>query len=296
MSNTIFRKNSLDQISSPEHLSEYVKITGTGVWSLLVGSIILLCAIGLWAVFGDIPNTINANGVIFPQNGVIATIPVTGGRINDIRVKVGDYVEAGQIIAVIDQEELVDAILAYQNSDEIDEATLQSLYSNYERQAILYAPVSGTVIYARNTNETVSDTEPVARIVKQSQYADNQQVVCYVPSATAKRLKEGMAVQVSPDFASREEYGYIYGHITSIGAYPVTKSGILASLGSEQYAEDLWSGTNAVEVRMTLAVDADAQNKLKWSNPKGASLSLGIGTYTNIQIVLKHYHPYELIF
>jgi multidrug resistance efflux pump len=213
-----------------------------------------------------------------------------------MRVKVGDYVEAGQIIAIIDQEERVDALAAYQETEGADAAALESLYSDYERHAILYAPVSGTVIFARTTNESVSDTEAVARIVKQSQYADNQQVVCYVPAATAKRLKEGMTVQVSPDFASREEYGYIYGHITSIGTYPVTKSEILSSLGSEQYAEDLWSGTNAVEVRMTLAVDADAQNKLKWSNPKGASLSLGIGTYTNIQIVLKHYHPYELIF
>jgi hypothetical protein len=296
MGKDLFRKSSLEQVSSPENLSAYIKITGPGVWGIVLGSLVLLAAVGIWLFTGNIPNTITANGIIFPESGVISAIPVSGGRINDMRVSVGDYVEEGQIIAVISQEEMVLQILDYRSQEDMTESGLENLLNAYERKAIIYAPVSGTVLYARQTNETVTNTEPVARIVKQEKYADNQQVVSYIPSDLAKRLSEGMSVQVSPSYAPREEYGFMYGNITYIGEYPVIEDDVIKTLGNAQYANDLLTSSNLVEVRMTLAVDGTTKNKMKWSNPKGETLSLGIGTYTDMQIVISNFKPYELIF
>lgn len=296
MENGIFRKSSLERVSSPERLNEYVKITSPGIWCVLLGCLALLIAVGFWGFYGNIPDSVKVQGMIFPQNGVTSVIPAEGGRISDIRVKVGDYVEAGQIIAVIPQEELIREISELKGNGQRDENRASALINEYESRSIIISPVSGIVLAAKSANETVSSTEPIARIVKQEKYADDKQIICYIPTSTAKKLQEGMEVQVSPDFAPREEYGYMLGNITGIGTYPVAEADVLSAVGSQQYAEGLLPPVNSVEVRITLTVDPDSENNMKWSNQKGESLPLAIGTKCNLVIVVKNYRPYELIF
>lgn len=296
METNLFRKSSLERISSPERLNEYIKITNPGVWSVLLGCLALLIAVGFWGFYGSIPDSVKAAGVMFPQNGVASVIPTAGGRISDMRVKVGDFVEAGQILAVIPQDDILKQITELKSNAQPDEKQIATLTNEYENRSIIVSPVSGIVLSAKSANETVSSTEAVASIVKQEKYADDKQIICYIPTLTAKKLKEGMEVQVSPDFAPREEYGYMVGHITSIGTYPVSEVDVLSAVGSQQYAEGLLPPGNSVEVRVTLTVDPGSQDKIKWSNKKGESIPLSIGTNCNMLIVVKNYKPYELVF
>jgi len=296
MQSNLFRKSSLESIHSPEELNEYIRITSPSVWVVMIGCLILIVAVLVWAFYGSIPNTVKARGIVFPENGVTEIIPVMGGRISDMRVKVGDYVEAGQILAVIPQEEIIKQIKEFKAGDITDEQQYSRLIHEYERQSIIVSPISGIVLYTKNTNETVSSSEAVVKIVKQEKYSDNKQIVSYIPSGVAKKLKEGMEVQVSPDFAPREEYGYMYGHITSIGMYPVSQEDVLRVLGDMQYVEGLDLEPNCVEVRITLTVDPNSKSKIKWSNKKGKSLPISIGTYTNMLVLVRKYNLYELIF
>ncbi|MBP7176310.1 MAG: biotin/lipoyl-binding protein [Thermoclostridium sp.] len=296
MENGIFRKSSLDYISSPERLNEYIRITRPGLWTVLAGCLAILIAAGFWGFYGHIPDTVRATGMIFPQNGVASVIPTSGGRISDIRVKVGDFVEAGQIIAIIPQDDITEKINEMQTAGGADEAQTKALIAEYERKSIIISPVSGIVLSAKSINETVSSAEAIAGIVKQEKYADDRQVVTYIPASTAKKLKEGMEVQVSPDYAPREEYGYMLGHITSIGLYPVSQADVLSAVGNPQYAKGLLPEGNHVEVRITLTVDPNSRNKIKWSGRKGENLALTIGTNCNIQIIVNNYKPYELLF
>lgn len=292
----IFRKSALDRISSPERLNEYIKITHPGIWAVLLGCLVLMMAAGVWGFFGSIPDSVKTVGVIFPQSGTTAVVPAVGGRISDMRVRVGDFVEAGQIIAVIPQEEIISQLNALRETPWPDPKRLAALTSDYESRSLIVSPVSGIVLSAKASNETVSATEPIVSIVKQERYADDRQIICFVPTAMAKKLKEGMEVQVSPDFAPREEYGYMVGHVTELGTYPVSAADVVSAVGSQQYAEGLLPRESSVEVRVTLTVDPAAKNKTKWSNRKGESIALTIGTRCNLLIVVNHYRPYELVF
>ncbi|MGB4213947.1 MAG: HlyD family efflux transporter periplasmic adaptor subunit [Dethiobacteria bacterium] len=296
MQTGLFRKSSLERIATPERLNEYIKITHPGIWSVLLACLALLAAVTFWAFHGSIPDTVKTKGIIFPQHGVASVIPPAGGRINNMRVRAGDFVQAGQIIAVIPQEELIRQINELKNSPDPDEAQIEALRGEYERLSLIVAPVSGIVVSARTANETISPNEPVATIVKIEKYADDKQVIGYVPVSTARKLREGMEVQVSPDFAPREEYGFMYGYITSIGTYPVSEKDVLTAVGSMQYAHELMPPENSVEVRVTLTIDPDSQNKIKWSSKKGERIDLSIGTYCNMLIVTRKYRPLELIF
>lgn len=63
MKESIFRKKSLDRISSPEQLTDYIKVTNPGVWLLLGGIAVLLAGICVWGVFGRLDTVVKTVAV-----------------------------------------------------------------------------------------------------------------------------------------------------------------------------------------------------------------------------------------
>ena len=62
MSN-LFRKKSLERISSPEQLNEYIRISTPSVWLLLAAIAALLVGVCVWGVFGHMDTTLTAVAV-----------------------------------------------------------------------------------------------------------------------------------------------------------------------------------------------------------------------------------------
>ena len=56
---SIFRKQSLDRVSSPEELDQYLMVTGPGVWITLIAIIVLLIGVLSWMVLGRLDTTID---------------------------------------------------------------------------------------------------------------------------------------------------------------------------------------------------------------------------------------------
>lgn len=54
MAGQIFREKSLDRISSPEELNQYVKVASPSIWFTLAAVIVFLAGICLWGVVGEI--------------------------------------------------------------------------------------------------------------------------------------------------------------------------------------------------------------------------------------------------
>ena len=68
MENSIFRKKSLERMSSPEQLNDYIKVTNPSVWILLGSIIVLLLGVVIWAVFGQLATTVSA--VVLVEDGI----------------------------------------------------------------------------------------------------------------------------------------------------------------------------------------------------------------------------------
>ena len=51
---SIFRQKSVERVSSPEQLDDYLKVTSPSVWLVLVGIIILLVGTIAWGAFGKL--------------------------------------------------------------------------------------------------------------------------------------------------------------------------------------------------------------------------------------------------
>ena len=51
---SLFRKKSLERVTAPEQLNDYIKVTTPSVWVILAAMLILMAGILIWAVFGKI--------------------------------------------------------------------------------------------------------------------------------------------------------------------------------------------------------------------------------------------------
>lgn len=110
MSNAIFRKVALDRLSSPEQLDQLITVTRPRGWIALLGLICILLTGIVWGFVGGIPLKVNGTGMITASEGVTNVIHPVSGRITDVKVKQGDYVRKGDVIARIEQGSLVDTI------------------------------------------------------------------------------------------------------------------------------------------------------------------------------------------
>lgn len=63
MNNQVFRKKSMERVSSPEQLNDYVRVSNPGVWMILIAVIILLIGICIWGIFGHLDTRLEAVGI-----------------------------------------------------------------------------------------------------------------------------------------------------------------------------------------------------------------------------------------
>lgn len=63
MERKLFRKKSLDRISSPEQLNDYIRVTNPGIWLLMSAVIFLLLGLCVWGIFGKLDTTLTVGGI-----------------------------------------------------------------------------------------------------------------------------------------------------------------------------------------------------------------------------------------
>lgn len=110
MEGQIFRKSSMDRISSPEQLNDYLSITRPGVWVILAAVTLLAAGFLLFGIFGSIPSTVSAAGLV--KDGKATCYVGDVSRIKPgMPARVGDG--EGQVTAIS---------LLPLSSEEVDEA------------------------------------------------------------------------------------------------------------------------------------------------------------------------------
>lgn len=57
---SFFRKKSLDRISSPEQLTDYLRVTNPGIWIFLAAVVVLLAGVFIWSAVGTLETTVQA--------------------------------------------------------------------------------------------------------------------------------------------------------------------------------------------------------------------------------------------
>jgi len=110
MDSKIFRRVSLERLSSPERLDQAWRVTTPKEWLALLGIFFLLGAAVVWGFKGSLATKVTAEGVIIRRGGVVNVVASGSGLVIGINVKTGDMVQANQVIAQIAQPALMERI------------------------------------------------------------------------------------------------------------------------------------------------------------------------------------------
>ncbi len=106
----LFRAQALERFSSPDNLEQLMPVTGAKDWLLLAVCSVLLALFAGWCFAGSIPTIVTGRGIIVRPGKVIQAQAITAGRILTLRVHSGDHVKEGDLIATVDQSDIVKRI------------------------------------------------------------------------------------------------------------------------------------------------------------------------------------------
>lgn len=63
MGNPVFRQKSIEKISSPEQMNDYIRVSNPSVWIILAAVIVLLAGVFVWGLFGRLDSAFQTGGV-----------------------------------------------------------------------------------------------------------------------------------------------------------------------------------------------------------------------------------------
>lgn len=84
---SLFREKALERISSPEKLTEYLRVTNPGIWAVLGVVILLLGGLLLWSATGTLETTADAK-IIVKSHTATVVLEEGGNITSDMTVKI----------------------------------------------------------------------------------------------------------------------------------------------------------------------------------------------------------------
>jgi HlyD family secretion protein len=108
MDRPIFREVALERLSSPEELDRLLRVTDAKAWIAQLTICALTVVAIAWGYFGRIPSVVSGQGVIVRRGGVLNIVSAGSGVVAQLKVKVGDRINVGQVVAEIAQPSMLE--------------------------------------------------------------------------------------------------------------------------------------------------------------------------------------------
>jgi len=258
----------MDKTLSPDELDRMIRVTGPRGWLALVALLILVVAAVVWGVFGTIPVVVQGDeGVLLGGDSRHQVVSQTSGLVTDVRVKIGDRVKKGQVVARVRPNGGAETDVVSLFGGRLDEILIEE-----------------GMLLERGQNVAVvkEGDDPLTAFV-------------FVPGEQGKQLKKGMKVQVLPSTVKAEEFGSIQGEVTSVSKFPVTEDEMFLLLENQSLVDTLRTGTAQLRVEVKLRKDSSTPSGFKWSSSQGPPFTITRGTLCTATFVLGEERPMNLV-
>ena len=144
---------------------------------------------------------------------------------------------------------------------------------------------TGVFVSAQMSDQQAADSQSIGE----------QQVICYVPISSGKKIVPGMEAVVCPTTVNQQEYGNMMGEVVAVDPYVTSYEDIVAALGSESLAQMFSQNGPVVAVTCKLRTDATTASGFWWSNDNGATVVLAEGTIMIVDIILEEKSPISML-
>lgn len=244
---------------SPSELGEYVRISN--IHGRVILSAIAFLSIGIlaWCFFGTMTDKEHVQGVIFPTEGANGVSIPNGGVVKEVFIHKGDLVEIGQALALV---------------------SVSGAYS------IVSAPFEGEVLSYLPENETFEAFEDIVNLLPAGMSGQVKSVTAYANFKTKRFLAPGQTAQITPANETRERIGYVRGKVVSVSAYPISRKEAVLKFQNASLADQIFPDDASV-FEVEIEMDSDPQGRLDWSFASKEHVDMSVGTFCNIEIVVK---------
>lgn len=262
----LFRKSSIEKLSSPEQLDKSIIVTSPMSWIALIGVALIVVCFFVWAFCGSMPSTMDARGII--SNGVYTNSVYSeyAGKITEICVAEGENISKEAVICkVTDENGDVHPISATDDCIITKQLIQVGDTVNYSDEIFGISPVSSKDSFA----------------------------VFFVGIEQLPSIHSGMEVIVNMPAFDNQKYGHMKGTIVNIDAFASSENSIRRIIGNNEDVID-YLGTMAQPVAAVTCVlekDDSSVNGLFWSNEAGENLTVSIGSVVNVKVVVNESAP-----
>ncbi len=232
------------------------------------------------------------------QEGAIARFDIERVKVEDIylqnlRTLSNVEPQLAQLNAQIEQIRLQDTQDDLQRKNQIDDlkrqikvvqsqiATTSQILSDYTGQILDLTINPGQFVTAGTRLGTIG----------QDRVDQPLRGITFFAIADAKRIRPGMAIEITPDIESRERYGGILGQVTSVATLPATEADISRLIGNSSLAKDLVSAGTVIQVGANLATLPANRKQYQWTFSQGPDFPIQTGTTTNARIEVEQRTP-----
>ena len=278
----LFRKEAIENHYSDRESAIAAKAIPIRWILFLIAVFVCAAAFLVWLFCGTVYETVTLRGIVWSDKGDDDVFAEISGVVSKTTVSIGDKVEAGDILAFIPDNEILES--AGDNTEEV--------YDKYDKRSVIRAKTNGIVTYIIARNSYVNAGDMIASVVRYNENGNNDVVTAYVPDGQSNLIGIGMDAQIMPDHAPRELYGYIMGYVSLVSDYPVTGEQIYTS-DRQLYMSEMDKNESYIQVQITMMRSGAESDLLQWSKSFGNDMTIHFGDRCNADVILEKYRPYQ---
>jgi HlyD family secretion protein len=176
------------------------------------------------------------------------------------------------------------------------ENEIERLEDQHIRSSEVTSPYTGRILEVMaEPGSIVAQGSAIMRLDLVGDHIEDLEAVLYVPSTDGKRVRAGMAVQISPTTVKREEYGYMEGTVSRVSDFPATPEAMARVLKNEQLVHVLSGGGAPYETYASLRLDSSTRSGFRWSSSLGPDTGIQSGTICSATITVDAQRPAEMV-
>ena len=244
-----YRFKALAKLREPDELDTPTALTSTRGWLTLLSLAAVVAVAIIWAVFGRLPQTVSANGLITPPDGATQVQSVYTGIVTEIHANDGGQVRAGEDLAVVRDAQ----------------GASHGIISFFSGQVISIEVAEGQVIQVGST---------VATLERSSAGGSPLVAMLFVPSSQSAGVAPGESVLLSVASAPAAAFGLLRGRVLSVSQFPLTAPEISALLGGSIPAAALAAAGGNLLVTVSLPRDGRTVSGYSWTTRGGPPQAL----------------------
>lgn len=116
MGKAVFRQKSMEKITSPEQMNDYIRVSNPSVWMILAAVILLLAGVCVWGIFGRMDTSLQTGGMCRDGRLAVYLSEADFAKIGEdtiLSVEKSEYIPSGITAAPVQLDGNTDAYLIH---------------------------------------------------------------------------------------------------------------------------------------------------------------------------------------